>query len=273
VNNQKSLDGYRKQVIGEKKTESLRLQTLEAELARIRKDSFSAQQAETKHQHSIEMAEQRTSLNVVGQFAKLNNSTNSKNQEKQVSKREFMEKYQVMMGNTGVMPNFAAAFCGAQARGGMPGMPGMMGMQQQQYPMQQAMMGMFDQQQQQQQMFNYFQQPFLQQQAQYQVQHPLPPQQYQAPPPPQQQYQAPPQQQQQQQYQAFPQQQQQQYQAPPPPPQQQYQAPPQQQQLQGAPLPQQQQQQQELQLAPPPQQELPQAGILESVTNNTAAKE
>ena len=236
MNNQKSLDGYRNQVIKEKKTESLRLQTSEAELARIRKDIFSAQQAKTKHQHSIKMAEQRTSLNVVSQFAKLNNSTNLKNQEKQMSKSQFLEKYQVMMGNTGVMPNFAAAFCGAQARGCMPGMPGMMGMQQQQYPMQQGMMGMFDQQQ-QQQMFNYFQQPFLQQQAQYQVQPPLPPQQYQVPPPPQQQYQVPPQQQQQQ-YQAFPQQQQQQYQAPPPPQQQQYQAPPQQQQLQAAPLPQ-----------------------------------
>jgi len=84
-------------------------------------------------------------LNVVGQFAKLHNSTNSKNQEKQMSKSEFLEKYQVMMGNTGVMPNFAAAFCGAQACGCMPGMPEMVGMQQQQYPMQQVMMGMFDQ--------------------------------------------------------------------------------------------------------------------------------
>ncbi len=71
---------------------------------------------------------------------------------------------------------FVRDFSGAQARGCMPRMPGMMGMQQQQYPMQQAMMGMFDQQQ-QQQMFNYIQQPFLQQQAQYQVQPPLPPQQ------------------------------------------------------------------------------------------------
>ena len=222
ANTQKMLDGYRKQVIDEKKTESARYQTVEAELARIRKEIFSAQQAETKHQHSIEMAEQRTSLGVVGQFAKLNNSTNTKNQEKQANQGDMLGKYQLMMGNSGMMPNFASAFCGAQARGVLPGM---MGIQQQQFPIQQAMMGMFgqQQQQQQQQMFHNFQQPYLQQQAQYQQQYQAPPplqqqyqQQYQAPLPLQQQYQAPPPQQQQ-------------YQAPPPQ-QQQYQAPPQQQQ-------------------------------------------
>jgi hypothetical protein len=240
ANTQKMLDGYRKQVIDEKKTESARYQTAEAELARIRKEIFSAQQAETKHQHSIEMAEQRTSLGVVGQFAKLNNSTNTKNQEKQANQGEMLGKYQLMMGNTGMMPNFDAAFSGAQARGYLPGM---MGMQQQQFPIQQAMMGMFgQQQQQQQQMFNHFQQPYFQQQGQYQ-------QQYQAPPPLQQQYQAPPQQQQQ-------------YHEVPPPQQLQ--------QLQPAPP---QQQQQQVQQAPPQQQELPQAGTLESVTNNIAAKE
>ena len=58
------------------------------------------QQTEMKHQHSIELAEHRTSLGVVGQSAKLNNSTN-KNLEKHNKKDALVERYQVIMGNIG----------------------------------------------------------------------------------------------------------------------------------------------------------------------------
>ncbi len=92
VNTQKMFNGYRKKVIKEKKTESLRIQTAKSELARMRKDIFSMQRTEIKHQHSIKLAEHRTSSGIVGQSAKLNNSTNTMNQEKQIQKNTLVER-------------------------------------------------------------------------------------------------------------------------------------------------------------------------------------
>ncbi len=117
---QKMMSEFCKQVADERKNKNLRLQTAEAELNRIRKEIFTAKQAEQKHINELQLVEHRTGFGVQGQSFKLQNTSKGKRQEKADKRDALQERYNVMTSNlgTGGHSSASASFSGGKARGG-----------------------------------------------------------------------------------------------------------------------------------------------------------
>jgi hypothetical protein len=141
---QKMMSKFCKQVADEWKNENSRLQTAEAELNRIRKEIFTAEQAEQKHINELQLVKHRTAFGVQGLSLKLQNTSKGKRQEKADRRDALQERYNVMTSNlgTGEHSSVSASFSGGKARGGYTdGVGGMNGFASQQNLPQQGMYG------------------------------------------------------------------------------------------------------------------------------------